>query len=124
MDAANKPDRGPVQRGRHPQTRAPTSPPRSVPQSQIIPGGGSRPHPGDGGEWAAVPARRPARSDLERAVAEAAGRSTPTDDNEAEDRRLWWRVVALILMRLVLVWAASWLGTVGPARGSEAITDR
>jgi hypothetical protein len=72
---------------------------------------GSVPNPGsfaslsgvNGGEWAAVPARPPAPSDLERAVAEAAGRSTPTDDNESEDRRLWWRVVALILILLVLV---------------------
>ena len=49
----------------------PDQPARSVPQFRIIPGGGSRRYPGERREWAAVPARRPHPSDVERAIAKA-----------------------------------------------------
>ena len=73
MDGANKPGRGPVQPG---WASTASSPPVGPAQCPIL--DHSRPYPGERREWAAVPARRPAPSDLERAVAEAAGRSTPT----------------------------------------------
>jgi hypothetical protein len=78
MDAANKPDRGPVQPRLASADLRLHQPPRAMPQSRIISGGGSRPCPGQRREWAAVPGRRLTPLRPGTSGRGGPGRSTPT----------------------------------------------
>jgi hypothetical protein len=108
--------RGPIQRGWASTASPPPDGPAQCPILDY-----SRPIRVNGGSGPPF-LLAPAPSDLERAVMEGGGGSTPTEGTVSKARHLRWIVVAFILELMVLVWAAS--RNRRPARGSDAITDR